>query len=158
LVDEAGLTMSEVVTSIRRVTDLVVEISSASNEQSAGVAQVGEAVAQMDQTTQQNAALVEQMAAAASSLKTQAGELVSAVSVFKLDANERVVKKEVRTTMTLTKPFPVVDRRSITGTKSKLMAAPVTGFNPKTARMPVLKVVAQATPPKPPADDSWETF
>ncbi|WP_342618433.1 methyl-accepting chemotaxis protein [Rhodoferax sp. GW822-FHT02A01] len=84
LVDEAGTTMNEVVVSIRRVTDMMGEISSASNEQSLGVAQVGEAVTQMDRTTQQNAALVEQIAAAASSLKAQAGELVSTVSVFKL--------------------------------------------------------------------------
>ena len=73
LVDKAGETMTEVVTSIRRVTDIMGEISAASNEQASGVAQVGEAVSQMDQPTQQNAALVEQMAAAASSLKTQAG-------------------------------------------------------------------------------------
>jgi methyl-accepting chemotaxis protein len=158
LVDEAGLTMSEVVTSIRRVTDLVAEISSASNEQSAGVAQVGEAVAQMDQTTQQNAALVEQMAAAASSLKTQAGELVSAVSVFKLDGNERVVKKEVRTKVTLAKPFLGVERRSITGKTAKTKVAPVTGTSTKAARIPVLSAVDKATQPKPPADESWETF
>ncbi len=90
LVDEAGVTMSEVVASIKRVSDLVGEISSASGEQAAGVAQVGEAVTQMDQVTQQNAALVEQMAAAASSLKSQATELVQTVSVFKLDANDRM--------------------------------------------------------------------
>jgi methyl-accepting chemotaxis protein len=158
LVDEAGLTMSEVVTSIRRVTDLVAEISSASNEQSAGVAQVGEAVAQMDQTTQQNAALVEQMAAAASSLKTQSGKLVSAVSVFKLDANERVVKKEVRAKATVVKPFPGVERRSITGTNTKPKVTPVTGTNPKAARIPVVSVVAKATPPKPSVDETWETY
>jgi methyl-accepting chemotaxis protein-1 (serine sensor receptor) len=84
LVDQAGATMTEVVTSIRRVTDIMGEISSASTEQSLGVAQVGEAVSQMDQSTQQNAALVEQMAAAASALKSQADDLVHAVAVFKL--------------------------------------------------------------------------
>ncbi|MDZ7938863.1 MAG: methyl-accepting chemotaxis protein [Rhodoferax sp.] len=84
LVDKAGSTMNEVVTSIRRVTDIMGEISAASSEQSAGVSQVGEAVTQMDQATQQNAALVEEMAAAASSLSGQARELVQAVSVFKL--------------------------------------------------------------------------
>ncbi|HBH39578.1 MAG TPA: chemotaxis protein, partial [Curvibacter sp.] len=61
------------------------EISAASSEQSAGVAQVGEAVTQMDQTTQQSAALVEEMAAAASSLRSQAQDLVQAVSVFRLE-------------------------------------------------------------------------
>ncbi|WP_233135293.1 methyl-accepting chemotaxis protein, partial [Acidovorax sp. T1m] len=84
LVDRAGATMGEVVGAIRRVTDIVGEISAASHEQSLGVAQVGEAVTQMDQVTQQNAALVEEMAAAASSLKNQAEDLVQVVSVFRL--------------------------------------------------------------------------
>jgi len=84
LVDQAGSTMTEVVSSIRRVTDLMGEISSASDEQSLGVSQIGQAVSQMDQVTQQNAALVEQMAAAASSLNSQAQELVQVVAVFKL--------------------------------------------------------------------------
>ena len=84
LVDQAGVTMSEVVSSIKRVTDIMGEISAASIEQSQGVAQVGAAVTQMDQATQQNAALVEQSAAAADSLKLQARQLVQVVSVFKL--------------------------------------------------------------------------
>jgi methyl-accepting chemotaxis protein len=84
LVGQAGATMAEVVASIKRVTDIVGDISVASAEQSSGVSQVGEAVMQMDQVTQQNAALVEQSAAAAESLKTQAAHLVQAVSVFKL--------------------------------------------------------------------------
>jgi uncharacterized phage infection (PIP) family protein YhgE len=84
LVDRAGETMTEVVSSIRRVTDIVGEISAASTEQSSGVSQVGEAVMQMDQATQQNAALVEQSAAAAESLNNQAQQLVESVSAFKL--------------------------------------------------------------------------
>ena len=84
LVDRAGATMTEVVNAIRRVTDIMGEISAASSEQSAGVGQVGEAITQMDQATQQNAALVEQSAAAAGSLKVQAGQLVEAVAVFRL--------------------------------------------------------------------------
>ena len=87
-VDQAGTTMTEVVNSIKRVTDLMGEISAASMEQSQGVAQVGEAVTQMDQVTQQNAALVEEMAAAASSLRTQAEDLVGTVAAFKLDHND----------------------------------------------------------------------
>ncbi len=83
-VDQAGSTMTEVVSSIARVADIVGEISAASREQSAGVSQVGEAVSHMDQVTQQNAALVEEMAAAASSLKSQAQELVQSVAAFKL--------------------------------------------------------------------------
>ena len=83
-VDQAGATMAEMVTAIRRVTDLMGAISAASTEQSTGVAQVGEAVMQMDQVTQQNAALVEQMAASSSGLSQQAQALVAAVAVFSL--------------------------------------------------------------------------
>jgi aerotaxis receptor len=83
LVDEAGRTMTEVVGSIRRVSDIVAEISAASVEQSSGVSQVGEAVSQMDQVTQQNAALVEQTAAAADSLNQQTQALVRAVNVYR---------------------------------------------------------------------------
>jgi methyl-accepting chemotaxis protein len=84
LVGQAGSTMDDIVNSIRRVADIMGEISAASAEQSAGVSQVGEAVTQMDQATQQNAALVEEMSAAASSLRSQAQELVQAVAVFKV--------------------------------------------------------------------------
>ncbi len=84
LVGQAGATMTEIVASIRRVTDIMGEISAASIEQSTGVAQVGESVSQMDQATQQNAALVEESAAAADSLKSQAQQLVQAVAVFKI--------------------------------------------------------------------------
>ena len=87
LVDQAGVTMAEVVGAIRQVSDIMGSISVASSEQSTGVAQVGEAVTQMDQATQQNAALVEQSAAAAESLRSQALELVQAVAVFKLAAH-----------------------------------------------------------------------
>ena len=89
LVDDAGAAMNEMVTAIRRVTDIMGEISSASIEQSAGVEQVAQAINQMDQTTQQNAALVEESAAAAESLRAQANELVRAVAVFRVDAGER---------------------------------------------------------------------
>jgi methyl-accepting chemotaxis protein len=82
--DEAGQTMAEVVQAIRRVTDIVGEISHASQEQSAGVATVGSAVSQMDEATQQNAALVEQSAAAAESLRAQARQLVESVGTFKV--------------------------------------------------------------------------
>jgi methyl-accepting chemotaxis protein len=84
LVDKAGATMTSVVDAIKRVTDLMGEISAASTEQSAGVVQVGEAVGQMDKTTQQNAALVEESAAASDSLRQQAQQLVQLVAVFKL--------------------------------------------------------------------------
>ena len=87
LVDQAGTTMTEVVTAIQRVADIMGEISSASSEQSSGVSQVGIAVTHMDETTQQNAALVEEMAASAISLKTQAAELVQTVAIFKVDSD-----------------------------------------------------------------------
>ena len=87
LVDKAGATMADIVSAISRVTDLMAEISAASQEQSQGVAQVGEAVTQMDQTTQQNAALVEESAAAAGALRKQAQDLVQAVAVFQLPAS-----------------------------------------------------------------------
>jgi methyl-accepting chemotaxis protein len=85
-VDRAGATMEEVVRAIQRVTEIVNEISLASQEQRTGVGQVGGAITQMDQATQQNAALVEQSAAAAESLRHQAQQLVDAVAVFKLHA------------------------------------------------------------------------
>lgn len=86
LVDKAGSTMTEVVSSIRRVTDIMGEITTASHQQAVGVAQVDETINQIDGATQQNAALVEEMAAAASSLKAQAYDLVKVVASFKLDA------------------------------------------------------------------------
>ncbi|MFE8644041.1 methyl-accepting chemotaxis protein [Sphingomonas sp. NCPPB 2930] len=86
LVGKAGSTMTDVVAAIQRVTDIMGEISAASSEQASGVAQVGEAVVQMDHATQQNAALVEEGAAAAASLRQQAEELVAAMSVFKLES------------------------------------------------------------------------
>ena len=84
LVDEAGATMSHVVDSVRRVTDVMAEIMAASQEQSVGIDQVNQAVLQMDQVTQQNAALVEEAAAASSSMQDQAVELTELVSTFKL--------------------------------------------------------------------------
>lgn len=92
LVDQAGVTMTEVVGSIERVAGIMQEISAASVEQSQGVAQIGEAVTQMDEVTQQNAALVEEMSAAASGLEVQARELVQSVAVFKLAAGQNEAK------------------------------------------------------------------
>jgi len=85
LVERAGSTMTEVVASVRRVTDVVAEISAATQEQSGGINEVNLAITQMDETTQQNAALVEQAAAAADSLKGQAGNLAAVVGKFKLE-------------------------------------------------------------------------
>ncbi|GEN26606.1 methyl-accepting chemotaxis protein [Halovibrio variabilis] len=88
LVESAGETMREVVSSVRRVTDIMDEISAASQEQSSGIEQVNQAVAQMDEVTQQNAALVQQASSAASSLEEQAARLESVVSSFRLAEGE----------------------------------------------------------------------
>ena len=87
-VERAGATMQEIVASVKRVTDIMGEISAASEEQSSGIDQVNRAVSQMDEVTQQNAALVEEAAAAAGSLQDQAQRLAEAVAVFKINAGE----------------------------------------------------------------------
>ncbi len=154
LVDEAGETMSEVVGSIKRVTDIMEEISSASAEQAAGVSQVGEAVTQMDMATQKNAALVEEMASAAKNLKSQAGDLVGTVSLFKLGAQVALVPSPVHAVPSKVAPLKGDERRSIAAGK------------PPAARKPAAAVSAlAASKPKPAAaskvaagDAEWETF
>jgi len=88
LVQQAGTTMDEIVTSVQRVTDIMAEISAASQEQSAGIDQVNQTVMQMDETTQQNAALVEEATAAARSMEDQATQLTEAVAVFRIAADD----------------------------------------------------------------------
>ena len=152
LVDQAGTTMTEVVGSIRRVTDIMGEISAASNEQSMGVTQVGEAVTQMDHATQQNAALVEEIAAAASSLKTQAQELVQTVAVFKqLDGSPDLAPRSqpMSTARALPKHAPV----------PKLAARPLAAkplAKPRSA--PSALAAPAAAPASKASDDDWETF
>ncbi|MBA3059105.1 MAG: Tar ligand binding domain-containing protein [Gammaproteobacteria bacterium] len=166
LVDRAGSTMTEVVSSIKRVTDIMGEISAASTEQSLGVAQVGEAVTQMDQATQQNAALVEEMAAAASSLKSQAQELVQVVALFKLGAHDSqlgvATLAAVRSHKPGAVPFKGTERRGAgvpKGAAARSRASSPAGKPAATAS----SVVARASPPKaPPAaggsEGDWETF
>jgi methyl-accepting chemotaxis protein len=89
LVNAAGATMDEVVASVKRVTEIMSEIALAGQEQSSGIAQVNQAIAQMDQVTQQNAALVEEAAAAADSMQEQARQLSVVVSTFKLAEDAR---------------------------------------------------------------------
>ena len=86
LVESAGETMGEIVTSVKRVSDIIAEITAASQEQSSGIDQVSQAITQMDQVTQQNAALVEQAAAAAESMRDQAAAMAQVVSVFVVEA------------------------------------------------------------------------
>jgi methyl-accepting chemotaxis protein len=162
LVDQAGVTMTDLVDSIKRVTDLMSEISAASNEQAAGVSQVGEAVTQMDQVTQQNAALVEEMAAAASSLKSQAGELLQTVAVFKLGAGQHVPslpKADVRVPASKAAPFKGTERRLDVpkprpATTPRLAPLKIAAALPKPAAKAAPKVVASSTA----GDDEWETF
>jgi len=143
LVDEAGRTMGEIVSSIQRVSDIVGEISSACTEQSTGVQQVGEAVSQMDQATQQNAALVEESAAAAESLKSQAEQLVRAVAVFRLSANEGALTAE-------SAAQPQVERRRPNRAKNVIRPA----FNTKAASepRPTLRPAAAT------GTDDWNSF
>ena len=161
LVDQAGATMTEVVSSIRRATDLMGEISAASNEQSLGVSQIGEAVMQMDQVTQQNAALVEEMAAAASSLKSQAQDLVQTVSVFKLGGH--APNSTTRTAAATSYIHPVSARAPLpraavaklhTAPVSRSFAAPASLASPKA---PAPKKMA-AAPTQQSNDADWETF
>jgi uncharacterized phage infection (PIP) family protein YhgE len=168
LVDKAGVTMTEVVSSIRRVTDIMGEISAASNEQSQGVAQIGEAVMQMDQVTQQNAALVEEMAAAASSLKSQAQELVQTVAVFKLDAHGGAASQlptlAVRSAQPKPLPYKGAERRAVprsagTSQKTAASAAPT----PAAAAKRPADTPQAANKPAPAApagsgDADWESF
>ncbi len=155
LVDQAGTTMNEVVASIRRVTDIMGEISAASSEQNKGVAQVGEAVTQIDQATQQNAALVEEMAAAASSLKNQANELVQAVSVFKLTEGALPPARSPAVAPRRAAPAPVAARaprpaRTSTASTLARPAAPA----PAPAMVPATRSVA----PSRESNDEWESF
>ncbi|MBA5636884.1 MCP four helix bundle domain-containing protein [Duganella sp. LX20W] len=91
LVNQAGATMEDVVASVKRVTDIMAEIASASQEQESGIGQINQAVTEMDNVTQQNAALVEEAASASASLQEQANQLAAVVSIFKLDRVQRTI-------------------------------------------------------------------
>ncbi|HEY4316228.1 MAG TPA: methyl-accepting chemotaxis protein [Herbaspirillum sp.] len=95
LVDQAGVTMREIVESVKRVTDIMGEITAASQEQTAGIEQVNKAITQMDNVTQQNAALVEEAAAASEAMQVQAGNLAQAISVFKLAGDDMQLAQQV---------------------------------------------------------------
>jgi methyl-accepting chemotaxis protein len=132
LVSQAGGTMGEIVGSVKRVTDIVSEISAAGQEQSVGIEEVNRAIVQMDEATQQNAALVEQAAAAAASLQEQAVSLAQVVAGFKLDENQvRIVA-----------PVSVLRAQE----RPSLSAASTAADKPATR--PALRVKAQAPPAK----------
>jgi methyl-accepting chemotaxis protein len=146
LADQAGTTMTEVVSAIRRVTDLIAEVSAASNEQSQGVGQVGEAVSQMDQVTQQNAALVEESAAAANSLSTQAQQLQQAVAVFKL-AGSSYQAAAVQSVVPRAVAVPAAIKATAKAAPARQLAARAS--SPKMGRAPA----------QPAADNGdWESF
>ncbi|MCC4590798.1 methyl-accepting chemotaxis protein [Xanthomonas campestris pv. cannae] len=145
LVNRAGTTMTEVVASVKRVTDIMAEISAASAEQSAGIDQVSKTVMQLDEGTQQNAALVEEASAAAKSMEDQAAELARAVAVFRLAGSAAISAAPAR----VTKPQPA---------RPPVRAA-IAASKPK----PVAPVRQPATKPRPiqgvPADSAeWEEF
>jgi methyl-accepting chemotaxis protein len=143
LVDRAGATMTEIVGAIKRVNDIMGEITAASTEQSSGVSQVSDAVSQMDQATQQNAALVEESAAAAESLKAQAQQLLQAVAVFKLTQVGSVHSASPA----------AVSRRAATERRSPGRAIDVLRPNLKSAAPK-----APAETAKTGAEDEWATF
>jgi methyl-accepting chemotaxis protein-1 (serine sensor receptor) len=154
LVDKAGTTMTEIVGSIRRVTDIMGEISAASSEQSAGVSQIGEAVMHMDTATQQNAALVEQMAAAASGLQGQAEDLVEVVASFKLTHGADHSGPSQHPKAMPPKPFASAPRPTASEpTKPKHQPTPLRHTAAKSLGAP-----AAAKPTATGGDDDWETF
>jgi len=154
LVGQAGVPMNEIVDAIKRVTDIMGEISRASVEQSDGVSHVGEAIAQMDRATQQNAALVEQSAAAAESLKVQAQQLVQAVAVFKLSApaGPHGVAPEAPRAAAVA-GYPAVERRG--PARATNVARPAFGAR-NNAEAPT--GTAPVTAHKTGSDDEWTSF
>jgi methyl-accepting chemotaxis protein len=152
LVDHAGATMTEVVSSIGRATDLMGEISAASKEQSQGVAQVGEAVTQMDQVTQQNAALVEEMAAAAGSLKSQAQDLVQVVASFKLGGHHAIQAASAVSFAAPVRPAPAA-LKSRAGQVSPRPALSGAASRPAPAPKAALRAPAPQG-----GDEEWESF
>jgi methyl-accepting chemotaxis protein len=144
LVDAAGQTMDEIVTSVKKVSDLIAEIAAASREQSAGIGQVNTAVAQMEQVVQQNASLVEEATAATESMKEQAAALLQVVSRFKLD-NEAGAAP-----ITPLKPTP---------RPAAAPAAPIQ-MRPNAALPPAYAAAAIAGAPRKPraATGEWEEF
>jgi len=147
LVEQAGTTMTEVVASVKRVTDIVGEISAASQEQSQGIDEVGRAITNIDETTQQNAALVEQSAAAAQSLQDQAAKLMQLVSVFKLDQQMTKTAAAAGTSAAMPKNATV----NITPKPTRLKQVKHPSSAPALASSKPVTVAASK-------DDDWEQF
>ena len=147
LVDQAGKTMGEIVGSIRRVSDIVTEITTATQEQSLGIQQVGQAISQLDQTTQQNAAMVEESAAAAETLKDQAMQLVQTVAVFRLSG----------TPSTRASAMPAAPRQTAPQTRAATMPAPRPTFRSAPAHTAVQTSAGTPAAAEPVSDD-WAKF
>lgn len=147
LVDQAGKTMGEIVGSIRRVSDIVTEITTATQEQSLGIQQVGQAISQLDQTTQQNAAMVEESAAAAETLKDQAMQLVQTVAVFRLSG----------TPSTRASAMPAAPRQTAPQTRAAIMPAPRPTFRSAPAHTAVQTSAGTPAAAEPVSDD-WAKF
>ena len=168
LVESAGSTMDEVVQSVQRVADMIGEITAASQEQSAGVAQVNQSVGQLDQMTQQNAALVEQSAAAAQSLRAQAEQLAQAVAVFKLAGGMAApAVQPVSRAAPRPAPRPVAPPRAAATKVKTSTHAPRVAASPTAAPAPAQAAtkprLAAAPAPVPRAGSSadegeWESF
>ncbi len=151
-VHDAGASMEEIVTEVRRVSEAIGEISNATREQSTGIGQVGGAMTQLDQATQQNAALVEESAAAAESLKQQAAKLAEVVSVFKLAGRDAapVAALPVAVPTPRPAPRPTVAKAPAARPTAAAKALPLRGESAPVAARPVVAPAA--------ASDDWETF
>jgi methyl-accepting chemotaxis protein len=154
LVGQAGVTMDEVVTSVKRVTDIMSEIANASAEQSAGIAQVNTSIIEMDGMTQQNAALVEEAAAAAQSLQDQAGELARVVSIFKLEEGEQFQFEAQAPVATTTAVVVSPAAKRPVPPAPKKPAAASAAVNPEEAEVAPKPKKAAATV----GNDEWEEF
>jgi methyl-accepting chemotaxis protein len=119
LVDQAGATMEQVVESIRRVTDIMTEITHATQEQTVGIEQVNQSIVQMDEATQQNAALVEESAAAATSMQEQAAKLAQVVGVFKLEGRAAAAPVPARALAVVAKPAARVRKEPVMAAAAK---------------------------------------
>ena len=151
LVTDAGQTMGDIVSSVRRVTDMIGEITAAANEQSGGIAHVNQAVASLDQMTQQNAALVEQSAAAAQSLREQAEQLAQVVGTFKMAGHGGASLAPMRSAPARA-PLPQPAKPVARSTPAPALSAV------KTAKAPAPAAPRIASAPAAGAQDDWESF
>ncbi len=161
-VGEAGRTMDEIVESVKRVNDIMAEISAASLEQTQGIEQINVAITQMDQVTQQNAALVEEAAAAAQSLQHQAGGLAQLVSVFRLGGKTPPPSSAAAPTMklegTASRPIGVPPARPKAQAQAQAQAKPRAPSRPALPAGPAVAAKPAPAPATSAGSDDWEAF